>query len=528
MAALHVVHVDLELRPRVDLRERREQQVADRLARIGAARGRVHDDPAVQRAAAAVGGDAAVILDSFRGGAVVLDLRQQVDLAFAVGQEQAVERGTRRRFALERDAQVRAQEPAAEREQVLVVAAARGEPRDPGLDLGGSRRLLVQAQVRQGRAFCKHDFGREIAEHGRVPRGHELLDQHEPRARARLDHDARMLDRGHGRGRDVDEVKRLGDFAFIGDADQDAAGGEGVGEEREAVVGVVARRAQELERRRRISLEQGAEVRDVEPRSGEAVGQRSVETPVDEHDAARARDRQQARVGQGCGAAAPRGPTRRGTAAMRAWSRYFQFSSRRSGSPRARSVPSARSRRRAQADPPGSPGAGGGDALDERLSRSCRGGPLAQPVIAATLEFERKLAAAALDDPAARQHVHLVRHHVVEQPLVVRHEHDRALGRAQCVDAVGDHLERVDVEPGVGLVEQGERRLEQAHLQDLVALFLAAGKALVDAAVQQALVHAHRRELRLDQAEELEGVELGQAAVPGAARSARPSAGRRC
>ena len=47
VAALHVVHVDLELRARVDLRQRREQQVAHRLARIGAARGGVHDDSPV-------------------------------------------------------------------------------------------------------------------------------------------------------------------------------------------------------------------------------------------------------------------------------------------------------------------------------------------------------------------------------------------------------------------------------------------------------------------------------------------------
>ena len=66
----------------------------------------------------------------------------------------------------------------------------------------------------------------------------------------------------------------------------------------------------------------------------------------------------------------------------------------------------------------------------------------------------------------------------------------RALGRAQPVDAVGDDLERVDVEAGIGLVEHAEPRLEQRHLQDLVALLLAAGEADIDAAAQHVLVDA--------------------------------------
>ena len=42
-------------------------------------------------------------------------------------------------------------------------------------------------------------------------------------------------------------------------------------------------------------------------------------------------------------------------------------------------------------------------------------------------------------------------------------------------------LQRVDVEAGIGLVEHRERRLQQRHLQDLVALLLAAGEADIDA-----------------------------------------------
>ena len=63
-------------------------------------------------------------------------------------------------------------------------------------------------------------------------------------------------------------------------------------------------------------------------------------------------------------------------------------------------------------------------------------------------------------------------------------------GDAQPVDAVGDDLQRVDVEAGIGLVEHRQPRLEQRHLQDLVALLLAAGEADIDGAAQHLLIDA--------------------------------------
>ena len=62
--------------------------------------------------------------------------------------------------------------------------------------------------------------------------------------------------------------------------------------------------------------------------------------------------------------------------------------------------------------------------------------------------------------PAVAQHVDEVGHDVVEQPLVVRDHDDRALGVPHRVDALGDGLQRVDVEARVGLVE--DRRASAA------------------------------------------------------------------
>ena len=44
------------------------------------------------------------------------------------------------------------------------------------------------------------------------------------------------------------------------------------------------------------------------------------------------------------------------------------------------------------------------------------------------------------------------------------------------IDTAGDDAQRVDVESGIGFVEDGELRLQQRHLQDFVAFLFAARK----------------------------------------------------
>src|SRR3546814_15965028 len=70
---------------------------------------------------------------------------------------------------------------------------------------------------------------------------------------------------------------------------------------------------------------------------------------------------------------------------------------------------------------------------------------------------------------------------VCSSDLLVGRSHD-------AVDAVADDAERVDIEAAVGLVEDGEAGGDEAHLDDLVALLLAARKA--DIHVE--LHHFHR------------------------------------
>ena len=94
----------------------------------------------------------------------------------------------------------------------------------------------------------------------------------------------------------------------------------------------------------------------------------------------------------------------------------------------------------------------------------------------------------------------------------MRHEHDGVVFARQVIDAFGDDPQRVDVEARVGFVEDRQLRLEQRHLQDLVALLLAARKAFVDATTQELGAHLEQLHLLAHEVIELERVELVLAA----------------
>ena len=86
---------------------------------------------------------------------------------------------------------------------------------------------------------------------------------------------------------------------------------------------------------------------------------------------------------------------------------------------------------------------------------------------------------------------------VAQDARVVGHQQGADLAvLTDAVDALGDLAQRVDVEAGVGLVEDRDLRLEQLQLEDLVALLLAAGEALVHVALGEGRVHLQLRPSR--------------------------------
>src|SRR5690606_34456857 len=134
--------------------------------------------------------------------------------------------------------------------------------------------------------------------------------------------------------------------------------------------------------------------------------------------------------------------------------------------------------------------------------------PCGDPGVSGLLERGREFRPAALDDAAVGEHVHAVRADVLEQALVVGDDHEGAVRGAQRVDALGDRAQGIDVQARVGLVEDRELGFEHRELEDLVALLLAAGEALVDAALEQAVVQVQHRHLLAHALEELHRVQF--------------------
>ena len=95
----------------------------------------------------------------------------------------------------------------------------------------------------------------------------------------------------------------------------------------------------------------------------------------------------------------------------------------------------------------------------------------------------------------AHEDVHDVGAQLAQQAGVVGDHQDaepgpigRGLGLG--LDASGAGPQRVEVEPGVELVEDGDAGFEHGQLQRLVALLLATGQVDVERPVQQGLVEA--------------------------------------
>ena len=97
---------------------------------------------------------------------------------------------------------------------------------------------------------------------------------------------------------------------------------------------------------------------------------------------------------------------------------------------------------------------------------------------------------------------------VVQQALIVGDDDERAVLPPERVDACRHRLQRVDVEPGVRLVQHREPGLEHRHLENLVPLLLAAREALVDRAPQQGLVDVDQAGALAQQLQEVHRVEF--------------------
>ena len=87
-------------------------------------------------------------------------------------------------------------------------------------------------------------------------------------------------------------------------------------------------------------------------------------------------------------------------------------------------------------------------------------------------------------------------------------DEEAAVLAAHGVHAAGDDFEGVDVETGVGFVEDGVFGLQHHELEDLIALLFAAGEAFIDAAAGEAAVHLELVHAGVERFVELHGVDV--------------------
>src|SRR5215212_5999257 len=94
--------------------------------------------------------------------------------------------------------------------------------------------------------------------------------------------------------------------------------------------------------------------------------------------------------------------------------------------------------------------------------------------------------------PAVNKHMDEVRLDVAQNPGVVRDQQDATIALSrEAVDTIGHNSQSVDVQAGVGLVQDRESWVQQLQLNDLVTLLLTARETLVDAPISEIGVHLH-------------------------------------
>src|SRR5690606_30128911 len=110
-----------------------------------------------------------------------------------------------------------------------------------------------------------------------------------------------------------------------------------------------------------------------------------------------------------------------------------------------------------------------------------------QPAVAFFFQFQCQFFATGFHDTAIRQHVNVIGHNVVEQALIVSDYDKAAVGIAHGVNTLSHHLQCIDIQTGVGFIQNAQAGFQQHHLHQFVALFLAAGKAFVHSTLEETL-----------------------------------------
>ena len=80
---------------------------------------------------------------------------------------------------------------------------------------------------------------------------------------------------------------------------------------------------------------------------------------------------------------------------------------------------------------------------------------------------------------------------IVQQTLIVCDDNRRVLLGLQFIHTTGNNTQGIDVQPAVGLIENGKTGFEHSHLEYLVPFLFSARKTLVYRATGQFIIQLH-------------------------------------
>ncbi len=82
-----------------------------------------------------------------------------------------------------------------------------------------------------------------------------------------------------------------------------------------------------------------------------------------------------------------------------------------------------------------------------------------------------------------------IRHDIIQQALIMGDDGAENVSSRSALTPSATMLQRVDIQPGIGFVQDGELGLQHGHLQHFVALLLTAREADIQVAFQQIFRH---------------------------------------
>ena len=79
---------------------------------------------------------------------------------------------------------------------------------------------------------------------------------------------------------------------------------------------------------------------------------------------------------------------------------------------------------------------------------------------------------------------------IVQQPLIVGDDQHGPVFVTQRIDAVSHNFKSINIQTGIGFIQNSERRFENRHLQGFKTFFLAAGKTDIDKTLEHIVIYA--------------------------------------